>query len=89
MSTSSSVTHWIVVLRNGDRADARPLWDRYFRLPAGRTRRRLAGPARRADDEETEGYSLGESAARMGHAPRAVRWRLRLIRHTWEREVRR
>jgi DNA-directed RNA polymerase specialized sigma24 family protein len=73
MSTSGSVTHWIVQLKAGDRAAAQPLWENYFRQLTARARHQLAAAPRRAADEEDVALSAFASfccAAEQGRFPR-------------------
>jgi hypothetical protein len=50
---ADDVTHWLGRLKEGDRAAAQPLWERYFRRLVGLARERLRGLPRAAADEET------------------------------------
>ncbi|HVS38466.1 MAG TPA: ECF-type sigma factor [Gemmataceae bacterium] len=52
MSSRGSVTHWINLLKGGDRVAVQPLWERYFRLLVSRARAALGAAPRRAADEE-------------------------------------
>jgi DNA-directed RNA polymerase specialized sigma24 family protein len=73
MSDSGSVTHWITLLKAGDREAAQPLWEKYVRRLAARARQRLAGAPRRAADEEDVALSAFDSfcrAAEQGRFPR-------------------
>lgn len=52
MAGPRSVTQLIDLLKAGDQAAARPLWERYHRQMLGLARRRLQGSPRRTADEE-------------------------------------
>jgi DNA-directed RNA polymerase specialized sigma24 family protein len=52
MPANNSVTNWIARLKEGEKAAAQPLWERYFRRLVGLARGRLLGKPRRAADEE-------------------------------------
>lgn len=52
MSQPGSVTHWIVALKEGDLAAARPLWQRYYRQLIVLARNKLRSSRRREADEE-------------------------------------
>jgi DNA-directed RNA polymerase specialized sigma24 family protein len=52
VSSPGSVTHWINRLKEGDRAAAGALWERYFNRLMGLARAKLEGAPRRAADEE-------------------------------------
>ncbi len=52
MDPEGSVTRWISLLKDGDRAAASPLWEAYFRRLVALSRDRLRGTPRRAADEE-------------------------------------
>ncbi len=52
MSAAGSVTYWIVQLKKGEPDAAGPLWQRYVSLLVERTRRKLLGASRGAEDEE-------------------------------------
>jgi DNA-directed RNA polymerase specialized sigma24 family protein len=86
MSSDASVTHWLSLLKAGDRAAARPLWERYFRLLVSRARAALGSAPRRAADEEDVALSAFDSfcrAAEQGRFPRLEDrndlWRLLLV----------
>jgi RNA polymerase sigma factor (sigma-70 family) len=64
MSSTNSVTTWIELLRQGDRAAAQPLWERYYRQLVRLARRRLQGIPRRAADEEDVALSAFASFCR-------------------------
>ena len=64
MSPDGSVTHWLGLLRAGDRDAAGPLWQRYFRLLVLRARSALRGAPRRAADEEDVALSAFDSFCR-------------------------
>jgi RNA polymerase sigma factor (sigma-70 family) len=52
MSSPGSVSHWIAALKEGDRAAAQPLWERYYRQLVALARKKLQPARRRAADEE-------------------------------------
>jgi len=52
MSCPGSVSHWIHALKNGDRAAAQPLWERYHARLMGLARRILRASRRGEADEE-------------------------------------
>jgi DNA-directed RNA polymerase specialized sigma24 family protein len=64
MSSEGSVTHWISLLKGGDRAVVQPLWERYFQLLVGRARAALGAAPRRAADEEDVALSAFDSFCR-------------------------
>jgi DNA-directed RNA polymerase specialized sigma24 family protein len=73
MSSEGSVTHWLELLKSGDRAAAQPLWERYFRLLVARARAALGAAPRRAADEEDAALSAFDSfcrGAEQGRFPR-------------------
>src|SRR5215471_7618917 len=73
MSSEGSITHWLDLLKAGDRAAARPLWQRYFRLLVARARAALGSAPRRAADEEDVALSAFHSfcrGAEHGRFPR-------------------
>lgn len=52
-SSQSSMSHWIGLLRSGDRRAAQELWNRYFHRMVGLARNKLQGlPTRMADEED-------------------------------------
>lgn len=57
MASEGSVTHWIGLLRAGDRAAAQPLWEAYCHRLAALARRKLQNAPRRAADEEDAALS--------------------------------
>ncbi|HJZ57290.1 MAG TPA: ECF-type sigma factor, partial [Gemmataceae bacterium] len=69
-SPGGSVTHWIDLLKAGDRAAAQPLWERYFPRLVGLARARLRGAPRRAADEEDVALSAFDSFCRNAEAGR-------------------
>jgi DNA-directed RNA polymerase specialized sigma24 family protein len=86
MGSEESVTHWLGLLRAGDRAAAQPLWERYFRLLVMRARAKLGTAPRRAADEEDVALSAFHSfcrAAEQGRFPRLDDrhdlWRLLMV----------
>lgn len=73
MDTSGSVTHWLGLLRSGDRAAAQPLWERYYQDLVVRARARLRNAPRRVADEEDAALSAFDSFCRgveRGQFPR-------------------
>jgi RNA polymerase sigma factor (sigma-70 family) len=64
MSSTNSVTHWIELLRQGDHAAARPLWERYYQQLVRLARSRLGGRPRRVADEEDVALSAFASFCR-------------------------
>jgi RNA polymerase sigma factor (sigma-70 family) len=52
MSSDGSVTRWVTALKDGDRAAAQPLWERYHRQLVALARERLRSARRRVADEE-------------------------------------
>ena len=62
--SAGSVTHWINLLKAGDRAAAQPLWEGYFRRLVGLARQKLHGAPRRAADEEDVALSAFDSFCR-------------------------
>jgi DNA-directed RNA polymerase specialized sigma24 family protein len=73
MPTDASVTHWLALLKAGDRAAVAPLWHRYFRLLVARARASLGTAPRAARDEEDVALSAFDSfcrGAEQGRFPR-------------------
>jgi DNA-directed RNA polymerase specialized sigma24 family protein len=73
MSSSGSITHWLVLLKAGDSAAAQPLWERYYRRLVALARTKLQGVPRLAADEEDVALSAFGSfcrAAEQGRFPR-------------------
>jgi DNA-directed RNA polymerase specialized sigma24 family protein len=86
MSSDASVTHWLDLLKQGERAAAGPLWERYFHLLVVRARAALGTAPRRAVDEEDVALSAFDSFCRgaaQGRFPRLDDrddlWRLLLV----------
>ncbi len=52
MSFQTSDTHWLRLLKDGNDAAAKIIWDRYFRLLVAFARQRIGTAPRRAADEE-------------------------------------
>jgi DNA-directed RNA polymerase specialized sigma24 family protein len=53
MSSTGSVSHWLLLLKSGDHAAAQPLWERYFQRLVSLARAKLRdAPAQMADDED-------------------------------------
>ena len=64
MTSGGSVTHWLHLLKAGDRAAAQPLWDAYFRRLVALARSRLRGTPRGMADEEDVALSAFDSFCR-------------------------
>jgi DNA-directed RNA polymerase specialized sigma24 family protein len=64
MASDGSITRLIVLLKEGDRAAAQPLWDAYFRRLVGLARARLRGTPRGMADEEDVALSAFDSFLR-------------------------
>jgi DNA-directed RNA polymerase specialized sigma24 family protein len=86
MSSEGSVTHWLDLLRTGDRAAAQPLWERYFRLLVHRARSALRGAPQHIADEEDVALSAFDTFCRgveQGRFPnledRDGLWRLLVV----------
>ena len=86
MSPEGSVTRCIDLLRAGDPAAARQLWDQYFRRLVGLARKKLQGAPRRAADEEDVALSAFDSFCRGAErgrfeqlADRESLWRLLVV----------
>jgi DNA-directed RNA polymerase specialized sigma24 family protein len=86
MSSDSSVTHWLNLLKAGDRAAAQPLLKRYFDRLVGRARAALGSAPRRAADEEDVAQNAFDSfcrGAEQGRFPRLEDrndlWRVLLV----------
>jgi hypothetical protein len=73
-SSSGSVTHWLNLLKAGDSAAARPLWERYFRRLVGLARTRLRGAPRQAADEEDVALSAFDSFCRAAEGGASPGW---------------
>jgi DNA-directed RNA polymerase specialized sigma24 family protein len=72
MSAHSSVTNWLVQLKDGNTAAAQPLWERYFPRMVALARKRLRAARRREADEEDVALSAFHSfyrAAKQGRFP--------------------
>jgi DNA-directed RNA polymerase specialized sigma24 family protein len=73
MATDGSITRLIVLLKEGERAAAQPLWDAYFQRLVALARARLRGTARTMADEEDVALSAFDSffrRAELGLFPR-------------------
>jgi DNA-directed RNA polymerase specialized sigma24 family protein len=73
MPPGGSVTHWLRLLKAGDRADVQKLWERYFEQLVRLARQKLSGAPRRAADEEDVALSAFDSfcrGAERGQFPR-------------------
>jgi DNA-directed RNA polymerase specialized sigma24 family protein len=86
MISEASITHWLELLKSGDRAAVLPLWDRYFRLLVVRARLALRGAPCRVADEEDVALSAFDSfcrGAEKGRFPRLDHrddlWRVLLV----------
>jgi len=64
MASDGSITRLIVLLKDGDRDAAQPLWDAYFRRLVGLARARLRGTPRGMADEEDVALSAFDSFCR-------------------------
>jgi DNA-directed RNA polymerase specialized sigma24 family protein len=64
MASDGSITRLIVLLKEGDRDAAQPLWDTYFRRLVGLARARLRGTPRGMADEEDVALSAFDSFCR-------------------------
>jgi DNA-directed RNA polymerase specialized sigma24 family protein len=73
MPSEGSITHWITLLKAGDRAAAGPLWEAYFPRLVGLARARLRDAPRRAADEEDVALSAFDSFYRRAAAGRFPR----------------
>ena len=86
MDPEGSVTHWISLLKHGDRAAAPPLWEAYFHRLVALARSRLRNTPRRGADEEDVAVAAFDSfyrRAERGQFPklqdRDDLWRLLFI----------
>lgn len=86
MEPEGSVSRWIEQLREGERAAAQPIWERYFDRLVALARKRLAGTPRAAGDEEYVALSAFDSFCRAAEAGRFPRledrddlWRLLVV----------
>jgi DNA-directed RNA polymerase specialized sigma24 family protein len=73
MPSEGSVTHWIDLLKAGERAAAQPLWEAYCHRLAALARRKLQDTPRAAADEEDAALSAFASFCRraeQGQFPR-------------------
>src|SRR5271157_3382934 len=73
MASEGSITHCIQLLKDGERAAAQQLWERYFQQLLGLARAHLRGASRRVADEEDVVLSAFESfyqRAERGQFPR-------------------
>lgn len=73
MKSEGSITRWLEQLKAGNPEAAQPLWQRYFARLVALARKKLAGRARRADDEEDVALSAFATfchAAERGQFPR-------------------
>jgi DNA-directed RNA polymerase specialized sigma24 family protein len=64
MSSGGSVTHWLGLLKGGDRAATQELWQRYFQRLIGLARQKLQGRPRGAADEEDVALSAFDGFCR-------------------------
>ncbi len=85
MSSDDSITHWLGLLKGGNREAVTPLWERYFQLLVFRARAVLGAAPRRAADEEDVALSAFVSFCRGAEQRRFPRldnrddlWRLLL-----------
>ena len=86
MDADGSVTRWISLLKNGDRAAASPLWEAYYHRLVVLARDRLRGTPHRAADEEDVALAAFDSfyrRAERGQFPqlqdRGDLWRLLFV----------
>ncbi len=86
MLEPGSVSHWIQLLKNGDRASAQPLWERYHKRIIGLARTVLQQSSHRHADEEDvaqEAFNSFFRALEKGRYPqlsdRDDLWRLLVI----------
>jgi len=70
MSSEDSVSVWLQLLKEGDRAAALPLWERYFPQLVGRARLALRSVPRRMADEEDVALSAFDSFCRRAEQKR-------------------
>src|SRR5262245_41745629 len=73
MTSDGSVSQWIGLLKEGDRAAAQPLWEAYFQRLVALARAQLRNTPRRAADEEDIALSAFDSfcgRAEKGRFPR-------------------
>jgi hypothetical protein len=73
MSSNTSDTHWLNLLKGGHDDAARQLWQRYFRLLVSSARQHLGVPPKRGADEEDVALSAFDSFCRgveQGRFPR-------------------
>jgi DNA-directed RNA polymerase specialized sigma24 family protein len=68
MTPDRSISRWIDLLKEGDRAAAQPLWDAYFHRLVALARTQLRNASRRVTDEEDIALSAFDSFC--GHAER-------------------
>jgi DNA-directed RNA polymerase specialized sigma24 family protein len=68
MTSEGSITRWVSLLKDGDRAAAQPLWEAYFHRLVGLARARLRATPRRAADEEDVALSAFDSFCRRAEA---------------------
>jgi len=61
VTSTGSITHWIVQLKGGDHAAAQKLWEAYFQKMVDLARQKLHGMPRRAADEEDVALSAFNS----------------------------
>src|SRR3712207_6772570 len=73
MTSDGSVSHWIGLLKDGDRAAAEPLWQAYFHRLVALARARLRATPRRARDEEDVALSAFDSFCRRAEQGRFPR----------------
>lgn len=86
MSSDGSVSRWVDLLKDGDRAAAQPIWERYFERLVRLARRRLEDTPRGGADEEDVALSAFDSFCRraeLGRFPqlddRNDLWRLLVL----------
>ncbi len=85
MSSTGSVSQWIVRLKAGDREATRELWEHYFRRLVGLARGKLTGRQRGADEEDValSAFASFCDGAEQGRFPqlddRDDLWRLLMV----------
>jgi DNA-directed RNA polymerase specialized sigma24 family protein len=73
MSSSEDITHWIRLLKDGERESVERLWQRYYRVLVALARQKLGSLPRRAADEEDVALSAFDSFVRRAEQGRFPR----------------
>jgi DNA-directed RNA polymerase specialized sigma24 family protein len=73
MPSSGDITHWLRLLRAGDRQAVQKLWEGYYRRLVGLARKKLGELPRRAADEEDVALSAFASFCKGAEAGRFPR----------------